>query len=152
MMNADVVVGSTQHDDLLGILVNTYRELNMSVRSIAEERLVSAGQDHTVRDIISRMRADEMKFAQALKQRVSKVVMNTEGDDRLHSAASEKDSTRMLISQFGTARETTLSLLKGIPDADWIQRIDDGETILEHVEQLAKSDQTQLQRIKQLLA
>lgn len=152
-MNADTVVASTRHNDLISALVNTYRELNVHVRQVQESRLTSGGHENSVRGIIARMRTDEMKFAQALKQRVTGVVIGgLEGDERLIVGERDDDTTTMLISQFGTARETTLSLLKDIPENEWTKRTEDGETILQHVEDLAKSDQTQLQRIKQLLA
>ena len=150
-MNADTVVASTRHDDLIGILVNTYRELNIHVRPIAEARLAAGGPEHSVRSTIARMRIDEFRFAQALKQRVTGVVIGgLEGDERLIVGARPSDTAAMLISQFGTARETTLSLLKDLSDDDWTRQSEDG-TLLEHVQELAKSDQAQLQRIKQLL-
>jgi predicted NAD/FAD-binding protein len=151
-MNADTAIASTRHDDLISILVNTYRELNTHVRQVPEDRLIAGGEQSSVRGIIARMRTDEMRFAQALKQRVTGVVIGgPEGQDPVIVGASPDDTTAMLISQFGTARETTLSLLKDLTDDDWTKPIDDGSTILGHVQELTRSDQTQLQRIKQLL-
>jgi hypothetical protein len=57
----------------------------------------------------------------------------------------------MLISQFGTARETTLNLLKNLTDEDWTKQTDDGKSIQDHVQDLVASDRNQLERIKQLL-
>lgn len=152
-MNADTAIASTRHDDLISILVNTYRELNVHVRHIPEERLIAGGMENSVRAIIARMRTDEMKFAQALKERVTGVVMTAPGGgDPIIVGETDHDTTNMLISQFGTARETTLSLLKDLSDDDWTKQTDDGATILAHVQELTRSDQTQLQRIKQLLS
>ena len=151
-MNTDTPVASTRHEDLISILVNTYRELNTHVRPIAEDKLTSGGMENSVRGIIARMRTDEMKFAQALKQRVTGVVMTgPDGQDPVIVGESAHDTTKMLISQFGTGRETTLSLLKDLTDDDWLKSTDDGSSILSHVQDLARNDETQLQRIKQLL-
>lgn len=151
-MNADTTIASTRHDDLISLLVNTYRELNMHVRPVVDEKLTAGGMENSVRGIIARMRTDEMKFAQALKQRVTGVVIaGPDGKDPVIVGESAQDTTKMLISQFGTGRETTLSLLKDLTDDDWTKSTDDGSTILSHVQDLAKNDETQMQRIKQLL-
>ncbi len=138
--------------ELISELVNTYRELNTHVRPLDDAKL-TAGGDKSVRAIISRMRMDEMLFAQALKEHITGVVTSTGGeDDPVIGTESADDTTRMLISQFGTARATTLTLLKDLTANDWNAKAEDGRSILEHVRELAESDKTQLERIKQVLA
>lgn len=143
------------HTPLISELVNTYRELNMHVRQLPEDRL-TAGGDNSVHAIVSRMRRDEMLFAQALKERVTGVVIGTAANDGEETPVlggeSADDTTSMIISQFGTARATTLTLLKDLTDGDWNAATDDGKSILDHVRELVSSDQNQLQRIKTALA
>lgn len=141
------------HARLIDQLVSTYRELNTHVRQLPEERLTAGGEQGSVRSIITRMRHDEMMFAQALKERVTGVVHpHLDGEAPVIGTESAHDTTAMLISQFGTARATTLNLLKDLTDNDWTATTDDGMSILQHVEELVRSDQNQLQRIKQRLA
>lgn len=152
----DTSTRSTQrgsgHGALIDELVDTYRELNTHVRPLPEERLNAGGEEGSVRSVIARMRHDEMLFAQALKERVTGVVhVDPVGREPVIGTEHRNDTTVMLISQFGTARETTLNLLKNLTDEDWVKQTDDGMSIQDHVQELVKSDQNQLQRIKQLL-
>lgn len=134
---------------LVSELVNTYRELNMHVRQIPEERLT--GGENSVRAIVTRMRDDEMLFAQALKERITGVILPHDGDGPVLGGETDHDTTAMIISQFGTARATTLTLVKDLTDEDWNAVTDDGKSIMDHIRELVASDQAQLQRIKQVL-
>lgn len=153
-MSTDIQATPQQGDQpkLISELVNTYRELNTHARPLDESKL-TAGGDKSARAIISRMRMDEMLFAQALKEQITGVVTSTpEGDDPVIGTEQEDDTTRMLISQFGTARATTLTLLKDLTAQDWNAKAGDGRSILDHVRDLTESDRTQLARLKQALA
>lgn len=140
-------------DQLIDTLVATYRELNTRVRPQDEARLSAATSQGSIRDIVMRMRTDELRFAQALKERITGVpAPETSGNDApVIGTESEHDTTTVLISQFGTARATTLTMLKGLNDEDWNAPIDDGASIFDKVIELAANDQQQLQRINQLL-
>lgn len=142
--------GLNERARVIDTLVNTYRELNTRYRPLGDDALRSSG----ARDIIERMRIDEMLFAQALKERVSGVGTSAlEGeDDPVLGTESPDDSTVMLISQFGNARATTLTLLKQLEDEDWTRPLDDGQSILDHVRELAESDQNQLQKLTRAVA
>jgi len=134
---------------IIDVLVNTYRTLNTRYRPLDEEMLRSSG----ARDVIDRMRMDEALFAQALKERVTGVgTAPIEGeDDPIVGIESENDSTVMLISQFGNARATTLTLLKQVEDGDWTRPTDDGLSILDHARELAESDQNQLAKLERIV-
>lgn len=131
-------------------LVTTYRELNTKYRPLDEETLRSSG----VRDIIERMRSDEMLFAQALKERITGVgTASVNGEDEpVIGNESADDTTVMVISQFGNARATTLTLLKQIEEGDWQNPTDDGKTILDHARDLAESDRNQIAKLERLIA
>jgi len=143
----------SSRDQLIDTLVATYRELNTRVRPLDEARLASRTSHGSVRDIVARMRSDELRFAQALKERITGVSSATAaGDDApVIGTESENDTTTVLISQFGTARATTLTMLKGLSDDDWGAPIDGGSSIQDRVSELAANDQKQLQRIMQAL-
>ncbi len=58
----------------------------------------------------------------------------------------------MLISQFGNARATTLTLLKGLDESEWEKPTDDSKSILDHARELAESDRNQMAKLQQLVA
>lgn len=143
---------SEDHAALISDLVSTYRELNMHVRPLEEDKL-AAGGENSARAIIKRLSHDEILFAQALKEHITGVATTSAEDDApIIGTEGEDDTTRMLISQFGTARATTLTLLKDLTNEDWTAKAEDGQSILEHVQELAASDKTQLERIRQAIA
>lgn len=133
-------------------LIATYRELNMRVRPLDEATLAGNGSD-SVRSTITRMRDEELKFAQALKERLTGVPMpDVFGDDTpIIGTESENDSTTIIISHFGTARATTLSMLRGIDDNDWTSGIEGGKSLQERARELAANDTRHLERIRSLL-
>lgn len=142
--------GLSERAKVIDQLVTTYRELNTKYRPLGDETLRSSG----ARDIIDRMRTDEMLFAQALKERITGVGTGADdgGDEPLTGTEKADDSTIMLISQFGNARATTLTLLKGMEDGDWEKPTDDGKSILEHARELADSDRNQMAKLERTVA
>lgn len=134
---------------IIDILVNTYRQLNTRYRPLDEEMLRKTG----ARDVINRMRTDEALFAQALKERVTGVgTASVDGEDEpITGIESEDDPTVMLISQFGNARATTLTLLKQVEEGDWTRPTDDGLSILDHARELSESDQNQLAKLERMV-
>ncbi len=126
---------------LIDALVETYKELNMKYRQ-------HGGSDAAMR-IVTRMRDDEVHFSKALKDRVTGIGTSDQGAGNLSDAIDGSDETLAhVISQFGTARATTLNLLKSIKDENtWTEPLDDGSTILQHAEELVRSDATQLKRL-----
>lgn len=130
-------------------LVRTYRELNMKYRPLGDEPLEAPD----VRTIIERMREDEMLFAQALKERITGVGTAThDGEDEpIIGTESADDTTIMVISQFGNARATTLTLLKQLDETEWSRQTEDGRTIYDHARDLADSDRNQLAKLERLL-
>ncbi len=144
----------TQKDELLQQLIGTYRDLNNRVRPLAEERLRLKRGDHpSIRDVVVQMRDDELIFAQALKERLTGVprpdVLAEEGPTLGHE--QQGDPTAYVISQFGTARATTLSLLRDLSDERWTEPIEGGGTVVDRIQELVASDQRQLERLNGLL-
>ncbi len=127
---------------LISSLVATYRELNINLRPM--------GEDARAREIVTRMRDDEIQFSKALKDRLTGIGTATddEATDGANIVDGADDNLAQVISQFGTARATTLNLLKGIQDsAVWSSPLDDGSTIAQRVDELARSDARQLERL-----
>lgn len=142
--------------ELIDGLITTYRELNNTVRGLPEERLASPGAGGTgVRDIVSRLRDHELRFSQALKERITGVEMPDFGTGApVLGTESSHDSTAVLLSQFGTARESTLAMLRGLTDAEWQGTSSEAGTrsIAASVEQLVEHDRHQMEQISGALA
>lgn len=122
-------------------LVETYKELNMKYRTITD--------NPQLEDIVTRMRDDEIQFSKALKDRLTGI--GTASEDMGNATdvvEGSADSIAQIISQFGSARATTLNLLKGIQDSSvWQGNVEDSSTIQQRVEELAQNDSTQLQKL-----
>lgn len=125
----------------LASLVETYKSLNMKFRN--------ARESGPARDIVRRMRDDEIAFSQALKDSLTGI-----GTDLGEPGEVDGTDTTLaqLISQFGNARATTLNLLKGIKsDSVWTDQLADGSTIEQHVDELIQSDTNQLAKLADLV-
>lgn len=123
---------------LISSLVETYKDLNIKYRS--------ADDSGEAREIVVRMRDDEVAFSQALKDHLTGLGTD---DGQKNEVVDGADGTLAhIISQFGTARATTLNLLKNISnDAAWDAKTEDGKSIREHVQDLVQSDSNQLQKL-----
>lgn len=120
-------------------LVETYKTLNMKYRHATESP--------EVKEIVGRMRNDEIAFSQALRDHLTGV--GTASGKRMMPDPQDEPLFQ-IISQFGTARATTLNLLRGIHDENvWARSTEDGKSIGEHVEALVESDKQQLERLSQ---
>jgi hypothetical protein len=142
------------NQELISGLVETYRTLNMSVRTIDESKLqqpVSTGG--SVRDLLKRMRDDELRFSQALKERISGVPIPDIFGDDLPTLGTEtgNDTSAMMIAQFGTARESTLAMLRDLPEPEW-DAADGDKSIRTRVLELVDNDKRQMERINGMLA
>jgi hypothetical protein len=140
--------------ELIGGLVETYRTLNNKVRTLPEQQLRASTGGTAVRDVMRRFRDDELRFSQALKERITGVPMPVVfSGDELPTLGTEtaEDTTAMMIAQFGTARESTLAMLRGLPDPDWDSLVSDGKSVRAEVSELLNNDRRQLQRISDLI-
>ncbi len=148
--------------ELINGLIATYRELNIRVRPLPEERLqvqsgtgANGGENgETVRDAVSRLRDSEMRFSQALKERITGVPMPEmfKGEDTpVLGTETSSDSTATVLSQFGTARESTLAMLRLLPADEWDEALAGGQPIRDRVRELYENDRQQMERIVGLL-
>ncbi len=86
------------------------------------------------------MRDEELRFSQALKDRLSGVGLSgafgDKGETMLIEIPSPDDTTVEVISQFGTARESTLAMLRGMAPETWDDREHGPTTVREATEDL----------------
>ena len=136
-------------------LIATYRELNLKVRPLPEERLTLGRSGDSVRAVALEMRDEELRFSQALKDRLSGVGLSgafgDKGETMLIEIPSPDDTTVEVISQFGTARESTLAMLRGMAPENWDDREHGPTTVREAAEDLLARDSAHLEQIVTLL-
>lgn len=146
---------ATQREYIDG-LIGTYRSLNMNVRTLPEDRLRvagGAGTNGSVRDVVLRLRDSELRFSQALKERITGIPMSEtlSGQNPVIGTEHDDDTTLSLLSQFGTARESTLAMLRELSEEQWDEGVQGGQTIRVRIETLLENDRAQLERINALL-
>jgi hypothetical protein len=140
--------------ELIDGLIATYRELNLRVRPLPEDQLRQPAADgSSVRDIIRRLRDDELRFSQALKERITGVPMPEIFGDEMPVVGTENpnDTTAIMIAQFGTARESTLAMLHSLPDHEWDNTEEGVKSIRTGIQELVANDRRRLQRIEGLI-
>lgn len=135
------------HMDLIDSLIATYRTLNMRVRPLDP---ATAGQlavgGTTLRAIIADMRNQELTASQTLKNMtlsdMSAAGVSTAEVDIL--PPTDEENVRVLLSEFGTAREAILALIRELSDEQWAadRPGTDGTTsVLAYVQGLTQRDQ-----------
>ena len=137
--------------ELFNGLIATYRDLNLKVRPLPDERLTLGRSGDSVRDVVIAMRDHELRFSQALKDRLSGAGLSgafgDKGETTLSEIPSPDDTAVEVISQFGTARESTLAMLRGMAPETWDDREHGPTTVREATEDLLVSDGTHLEKI-----
>jgi hypothetical protein len=136
-------------------LIATYRELNLKVRPVPEDRLTIGRSGQTVRDVIIDLRDDELRFSQALKDRLTgstlvDVFKDEEGVAKAEIPSAD-DTTMEVISQFGTARESTLAMLQGLSPETWDDSSQGPLTIRAATNALLVNDRDHMEMIVSLL-
>jgi hypothetical protein len=136
-------------------LIATYRELNLRVRPLPEDRVTIGRSGETIRDVILDLRDDELRFSQALKDRLTEGAMidvfKNEAGVAKAEIPSADDTTVEVISQFGTARESTLAMLQGLPPEAWEDGSGGPLTIRAAADALLANDRAHLEKIVSLL-
>jgi len=141
-------------------LIATVRELNSEIRTRDFGQMVSAadltGKMDSVPAILFSMRDREMNASQAVKRMLlgEAVASDDEPATLSEQQVAAGTSARILLSQFGTAREAILSQVRELSDDAWNQTMvtPRGEmTLKEYLQTLVDRDQERLQQIKSLL-
>ena len=139
--------------EIIDGLIATYRDLNLRVRPQSEERLRLGGSQGAVRDVITRLRDEELVFSQTIKDTIAglPVAADHPDDAPVLGTESENDTTATILAQFGTARESTLAMLRALPAQEWDARAADGPSLRERASQRLVSDRAYMERVVALL-
>ncbi len=133
--------------ELMDKLITTYRVLNHEVRTLPEAQLREG--DPSPRRLLQHFRDEELRFSQDLKARISGQHVSFAETHELATLGveTENDSTQAVIAQFGTAREATLSLLRGLAGEQWDDAGQHDRTIRTEVAGLAERDRKMLDQL-----
>ncbi len=141
------------NSDLIDSLIATYRNLNLAIRPLPDAQTTQASGGTSLRDLILEMRDHEMQASQQLK-------LMTLGEGALSGTmpdiapSTPGISIRSVLSEFGTAREAILALIRELSDAAWAAEHDgpNGKvTIQSFIEDLAAHDRQSLAKIEPML-
>lgn len=142
------------HDELLNQMIATYRDLNLLVRPIPDTILNqrSSGQA-SIRDLMQQLRDGELRFTQSTKELLTGQTIPDDFQDEspILGLEHEGDPSRVLLSQFGTARESLLAMLREMTDEQWQIAGPGGKTMVDRINQLIESDQKTLARVQSLV-
>ncbi|MCC6314475.1 MAG: hypothetical protein IT337_10730 [Thermomicrobiales bacterium] len=139
--------------DVIDGLIATYRDLNAKVRPLSEERLRLGEPQDTVRGVVTRLRDDELRFSQALKDSLTGVpIPNLFGADAPVLANERADeATSSILAQFGTARESTLAMLRALDPTQWDHQSNGTPSVRARARELLANDRRCMERIISLL-
>ena len=147
-----------QDQEIFNGLIATYRDLNLRVRPLSDDRLRLGQGRSTVRTVIVDMRDDELRFSQALKDRLggapmAEVLKAMGATDEVEELVvpGPDDTVIEVLSQFGTARESTLAMLRGMTPDEWDAPGAGGLTIRQASEGLLGNDSRHMEKIVRLL-
>jgi hypothetical protein len=132
-------------------LIGTYQVLNHRVRMQTEAQM-QVGVP-SARQLVRQMRDGELRFSQDLKARISGQPVSFAETQELATLGMETDhdSTASLIAQFGTARESTLAMLRDLPDDQWDVTGDYPQSIRTDVQALVDRDRRALESIERAI-
>jgi hypothetical protein len=143
------------NSDLIDSLIATYRNLNLTIRPLPEAQVNQAGSGGaSLRDLVVDLRNHEMAASQQLK-------LMTLGEGALAGSmpeilpVAENLGVRAILSEFGTAREAILALVREMPDDDWAAEREgpNGRTTIKaFIEQLVAHDRQAVSQIEPLTA
>ncbi len=146
------------HTDLIDSLIATYRELNLMLRPLSEERITAKGSDgESIRDVVGHMRTRELIASQQLKYMMLADVAGSAADvvDPTSIVPIDRQPLRSLLSEFGTAREAILAVVREMSDAEIEREIPSPhgpKAILSFLQELNTKDIQDRRKIDQLLA
>jgi hypothetical protein len=161
-------------NDKIDALIATVRELNHQVRpKLTEEIGGGSGNMGEVHTILGEMRNRELVLSHGIKRMILSSRADIE-DSEIQNMMGTTDNritleqaleihqdvsllpTRVVMSEFASAREAILSLLRGLPDSSWeyksTQAIDKGQdTVIQVVDSLLEEDKKAMDKIHQLI-
>ncbi len=148
--------------DVIDALIATCRELNQRFRP--KLLALNSGQDpkanpDSVAGILYRLRNRELNASQAVKEMLLSGETSITDDEAEPMVTLQQTALGLtpavLLSQFGTAREATLAMVRDLPDEVWQQAFNTPRghmTLREYLQSLVERDRTTIEQLEQHLA
>ena len=144
---------------IIGELIATYRELNHRLRGVdfgpARPDTELVNDDKSVSGILFQMRNRELRASQSIKSVLAggKALASDEEVEASGDVTGAPHTVEVLLSQFGTAREATLSQVRDLSDEAWAQSFDTPRgpmALKDYLQSLVDRDRQRLAQIEQL--
>ncbi|MFN3337437.1 MAG: hypothetical protein ACK42I_08055 [Thermomicrobium sp.] len=147
--------------DVIEALIATYRELNQRFRPMLAALDAGSGSlddPSSPLGILYRLRNRELNASQAIKEMLrggERTILDDEGEPLLtvHQTALGLTPT-VLLSQFGTAREATLAMVRDLPDQVWQEEFETPRgrmTLRAYLETLIARDREAIRALEERL-
>jgi len=133
-------------------LIDTYKWMNTELRPRGEEVLAADHGGESVKSVLRQMKDNERLFAKALTQSLAADGLGDDTDEPPvigNEAANETGA--ILISQFGSARATTLNTMQAADDEAWDRPLDGSKKMLDLANDLVESDRVHLEKIRRMI-
>lgn len=138
--------------DKLSAMVGTVRELNWEVRPKINNVPGGDPVGNPLHLALSELRENELKMSQLIRSMsLAETAAGQTGGRVVEHADPTTIGSRQVLSEFATAREAILSILRTLPDAQWdeTRATPTGERSYDGiVDDLIESDKGYLNRIK----
>ena len=143
------------HDDLINRMIATYRDLNLLVRPLSDDILNQrANGQPSVRDHLQRLRDTELRFTQTTKEMLTGQAIPEDLEVHTPTLGMEHDNdpSRVLLSQFGTARESLLAMLREMSEEQWQMTSSGGRSMQDRIDRLLENDAKVAETVRGMLA
>lgn len=139
--------------DMIDSLISTYRTLNLTIRPLDPARVAQASAGGgTIVEMLRQVRHEEISASQELKLMTLAEGVSREIPEPPPSA--DLNNPKVLLSEFGTAREAILALVREMPEEGWTterQGPNGTSSIQSVVERLIARDQQLVQSVQSAL-
>ncbi len=144
------------HTDKLSELVQTVRELNWEVRPKISSTPGSNDAGSALHTALTALRNNEVRSSQLIRSMsLAEATDDADPGRVVEHAEADTIGSRQLLSEFATAREAILSILRNLPDEDWAashETVDGSLTYEDVVDQLIASDKEHTGQIHSAIA
>lgn len=134
-------------------LIDTYKWMNNELRPRSEDALAADHGGESVKSIVREMKDSELVFAKALTQSLTGEAGSEDESDEPPVIGTEADNETgmILISQFGSARATTLNTMQAADDEAWDRPLDGNRKLLDLANDLVESDRVHLEKLRRMI-
>ncbi|HYH13489.1 MAG TPA: hypothetical protein VD789_14110 [Thermomicrobiales bacterium] len=134
-------------------LIDTYKWMNNELRPKGEDVLAAEHGGESIKSVVRQMKDSELLFAKALTQSLTGEILGDEGSDEPPVIGNEaaRETGAILISQFGSARATTLNTMQAADDEAWDRPLQGSKKMLDLANELVESDRVHLEKLRRMV-